>query len=202
MWIPPVIERELRIAMRKREMVKSRFRIAKLGVAAVSIFLIFNWAFNMGSSGGLLHTILAYGCLGIAVPAALQISVGLFCEERRNQTLELLYLAGMTSRELFLGKLLGGIVAASSDLLALVPLLAIPFFSGGISLDLFMATVACFPVLLLFVVSVGALVSALCEDDGAAWMGAWWLLAVIGLAAPLPYYLGQIATGLVPFSPG
>lgn len=186
--------------MRKREVVKSRFRVAMIGSAAVAIFLIFNWAFHVGSSGGLLHTIFAYGCLSLIILPAMQISVGLFCEERRNQTLELLYLAGMNSRELFIGKLLGGILAASSDLLAIVPLMAIPFFSGGISIDLFVATVVCFPMLLLFVVSVGALASALCEDDGAAWACAYGFLAAICLATPLPYYLGQAATGTAPFA--
>jgi hypothetical protein len=39
---------------------------------------------------------------------------------------------------------------ASSDLLALAPLLAAPFLMGGISLDLYLATIVCLPAVLLF----------------------------------------------------
>lgn len=200
MWIPPIIERELRIAMRKHGAVKSRFRIAAYGVAGVGVMLFFQWLAGGRFSGVLMHHLLLYCGLYLAVIPAAYISVGLFCEERRNQTLELLYLTGMGAGELFLGKLLGGILIASSDLLALAPFFAVPFMMGGLSRDLFLATVACFPVLFLFTVAVGTLASVLCEDDGAALASAVVMTALFCLATPLPYYLGQVAMGGAPFS--
>lgn len=135
------------------------------------------------------------------IPPA-RISVGLFSEERRNQISELLYLAGMTPGELFLGKLLGGTLIASCDLLALWPLLAVPFLSGGISLDLFLATIACFPFLLLFIIAVGTLASVMCSDEGAAFVCAAVLVGISSLAILLPYALGKALTGAAPFSSG
>jgi hypothetical protein len=102
---------------------------------------------------------------------------------------------------LFLGKLLGSVLIASSELLALAPFIAVPFMAGGLSRDLFLATVACFPVLFLITVAVCTLGSVCCEDDGASWACAIVLAAVLCLGVPLPYYLGCLATGTAPFSP-
>jgi hypothetical protein len=136
----------------------------------------------------------------MAVIPAARISVGLFSEERRNQTLELLYLTGMGPGELFIGKLLGGMLVCSGDLLALTPFLAMPFLSGGLSLDLYWATLACFPVLLAFTVAVGLLASVVSRDDGAAFAVAVILGGLACLAIPLPYMIGLAVTGAAPFS--
>ena len=111
----------------------------------------------------------------------------------------LLYLTGIGSGELFLGKLLGGILIASGDLLAIVPFLAEPFLCGGVSLDLFLATVACFPAVLLFIVAIGVLASVICRDDGAALALAVVMCGVASLALPLPYFLGKVVAGAPPF---
>src|SRR5579863_2036786 len=135
MFIWPVIERELSIALRKHKAGKSRFKMAALGALIVCCYLLLGLLAGGYSGGAQLHFILFYACLFLAVVPPARICVGLFSEERRNQTLELLYLTGMGSGELFLGKLLGGVLIASGDLLALVPFLAVPFLSGGVSLD-------------------------------------------------------------------
>lgn len=159
MFLPPIIERELRIALRKRRTLRSRLMIALGGTLLVSLFFLFSLVMGPKIIGKNLHQFLFYAGLYLAVIPPLTISVALFSEERRNQTLELLYLSGIGSGELFVGKLLGGVLNASSDLLALCPFLAIPFFSGGLSLDLYLATVACFPTLLIFIVTAGLLTS-------------------------------------------
>ncbi len=168
MLVSPIIERELRVALRKHGAVKSRFKTAAGGAAVVCVFLLIGLLAGSSHIGRSLHTFLFFGGLYMAIIPPARICVGLFCEERRNQTLELLYLTGMGSVELFLGKLLGGVLIASSDLLALTPFLAIPFFSGGVSLNLFLATIGCFPVVLLFTVAIGVLGSVLCRDGRSA----------------------------------
>src|ERR1700757_3683769 len=105
MLFPPVIERELRAALHRRGALQSRFRMARLGVFIVSVFLLLSWLSGQRSLGGTLHFILFIWGLALAIGPAVNISVGLFSEERRNQTLELLYLTGMSSGELFGGKL-------------------------------------------------------------------------------------------------
>jgi len=200
MFLAPVIERELRRALHANKGHKSRFRVALIGAIVVVVFL---WIFALSGSaqwGWNLHQLFFWAGLYLAIAPSMRISVGLFSEERRNQTLELLFLTGMGSGELFIGKLLGGTLVASSDLLALAPLLAMPFLIGGISLDLYLATLACLPALLLFVVAVGVLASVLFKDDGAAFVFMVVFAACICLAAPIPYYLGQVLIGTTPFS--
>jgi hypothetical protein len=198
MLLHPVIERELRVALRKRDGLKSHVKVALIAAGLVTLFFLLAGSSQFWSRH--LHQYLFYGGLYLALVPPARISAGLFSEERRNQTLELLYLTGMTSGELFTSKLLGGLLIASCDLLALAPFLAIPFLSGGISLDLYLATLACLPALLLFVVAIGVLASVLCTDDGAAFVFATVLTLIVGLALPIPFNLGQFLTGKASFA--
>ena len=168
--------------------------------AFIVIFLLFSFFMPPRTWGITLHEWLFYGGLYLAIVPAILISTAMFVEERRNQTMELLHLAGMGPSTLFLGKLTGGLLIASGDLLALVPFLAIPFLSGGISLPLYAATVASLPVLLLFTVATGVLASVIWQEDGTALIGAVCLGAIACLALPLVYNLGELLTGLAPFS--
>src|SRR5580700_1537009 len=127
----PVVERELRVALHRGGSVKSRFKMAGLAVGWVALYLFVGWLTGTRHWGESLHFWLFFGGLALAVAPAIRISAGLFAEERRQQTLELRYLAGMGSAELFIGKLLGGALVASCDLLAIAPLIAVPFLSGG-----------------------------------------------------------------------
>jgi hypothetical protein len=200
LFLPPVLVRELRAALHRRNATKSRFTVARYGVIGVAIFMLFGAAIGMPRWGDTLHFYLFLAGLSLVVGPALQISVGLFAEERRNQTLELLYLTGMGSAELFAGKLLSGALLSSSEFMALGPLLAVPFLSGGVSFDLFLATVCCLPTVFFFVLAVGVLSSALCRQAGAAFMLSVVLLGVFCLALPLPYNLGSLLTGKDPFN--
>jgi hypothetical protein len=200
MFLQAVIERELRSAFHRRQGTKSRFRVAVIGVSIVVLLLFISTLIDPAQWGRTLHQWFFYWGLYMAIAPAARISVGLFSEERRNQTLELLYLTGMSSAQLFVGKLLGGALIASSDLLALAPLLAMPFLSGGISLDLYLATIACLPALLLFCIAVGVLASVLFKDDGAAFIFMVLFAGCVNLAVPIPFYLGKLLSGVPPFS--
>jgi hypothetical protein len=200
MLLAPVIERELRRASHSKKATKSRFRIALYGALVVLAYLLLFTFGGSGSFGQNLHLWLFLGGLYLAVVPPWRISAGLLSEERGNQTLELLFLTGMGSGELFVGKLLGGTLIASGDMLALGPFLAMPFLMGGISMDLFLGTVTCLPALFLFVLAVGVLASVLFRDDGAAFLFTVVLAAALSLATPLPYYLGRLLTGSPPFS--
>jgi len=200
MILAPLIEREFRGASHTNRGTKSRFRVALIGAVASVVFLLIATFAGSTGWGRNLHQWFFYWALYLAIVPATRISVGLFSEERRNQTLELLYLTGMGSGQLFIGKLLGGTLVAAADLLALAPLLAVPFLTGGISLDLYLATIACLPALLLFAIAVGVLASVLFKDDGVAFIFMVMFAGCVSLATPVPYYLGKVLTGVAPFS--
>jgi len=192
MSLPPVVERELRVAFRKQQPARRRLNLA-WGAACATVFLLF-----IGATRALHWLLFLFGL--VIVLRSLRVTVGLFSEERRNQTLELLFLTGMTASQLFVTKLAGGFLIASSDLLAIMPFLSIPFLAGGLSLELFLATLATLPTLLLFVVGVGVLASVICTEDGTAMLTAAVIMAVLCCLTPLPYNLGLTLTNRAPFS--
>ena len=122
--LPPLIERELRAALHQHDARKSRFNVARIGVLGVSLFLLFGALTGTRSWGMTLHFYLFLAGLTLTVWPAITNSVGLFAEERRQQTLELLYLTGIGSGDLFVGKLLGGALVSSCEVLALAPCFA------------------------------------------------------------------------------
>jgi ABC-type Na+ efflux pump permease subunit len=202
MILPPTVERELRVALRKRNPMSQRLRAAAAGLGISGFFMLFGLLGAMPRWGRSLHLYLFLGGLYFAVVRPAQACIGLFSEERRNETLELLYLTGMTSVELFTGKLLGGFLIASCELLALVPFLALPFLAGGVSMDLFLATAVCLPLLLCFTIAVTVLASVVCKDDGTTFVFTIALAGFLSLATPLPFGLGKALTGAPPFSEG
>ncbi len=195
----PVVERELRLALRKRPPAKARV-LAAIGAAGLSILFLFLAFLQGGPLGPTLHTYLFLAGLYTVVIVPGTMCIGLLSEERRNQTLELLSLTGMRPPEVFLQKVLGGLLLASCDFLALVPFLALPFLAGGVSFGLFLATLVCMPLLLLFTMAVSMLASAVCNNDGAGLVFAFGVGALLSLATPLPYALGKTLTGSAPYS--
>ena len=118
MWMPPIIERELRVALRKHNPVKSRLHMALAGGGVSAFFLLVGMLGDGRWWTRMLHGILfLLGIYGAAIRPA-QLGAGLFSEDRRTNTLELLYLTGMDWKELFLSKVIGATLVAASDLLA------------------------------------------------------------------------------------
>ena len=197
--LPAVVERELHVALHRRGARELRLKVARYGVIAVSLFMLFGTWIGSGSWGRTVQFFLFLAGVGLAVGPALQMSVGLFAEERRQQTLELLYLTGMGSVELFVGKLLAGALVSSNELLALAPLLAVPFLSGGVSFELFLQTLICLPTLFVLVLAIGALASALSKQEANALVITVVIAGVLCLVLPVPYNLGFWLTGQSPF---
>ncbi len=186
MALLPIIERELRIALRKRRPVRSRLRVAVLVAGGTLLFLLLATLGGNRQAGRSLHQAL---CLAAAylVLRTPQLTAGVFAEERRQQTLGLLFLSGLGATEVFASKLLSSALVAFSDLLALFPMLAVPFLIGGVSFDLFLATICSLPNILLFVLAVCLLASVLTRDDGTAVILAAVLLFLVCGAGPLLY---------------
>jgi ABC-type transport system involved in multi-copper enzyme maturation permease subunit len=141
---------------------------------------------------------LAAGYLVLQTP---QLTAGVIAEERRQQTLGLLFLSGLSAWEVFASKLFSAAVVAFSDLLALFPMLAIPFLIGGVSFNLFLATICVLPNILLFVLAVCLLASVLTRDDGTALIVAAVLLFLLCGVGPLVYLAqSRFSPGAIPSS--
>ena len=196
----PLIERELRVALRKKRPVRDRLIVAAACSGGALLFLCVATMTGSRTAGRDLHKLFCLAGAYMALRTPL-LMAGAFAEERRNQTLGLLFLSGMGAGEIFLSKLFSAVMIAFSGLLAMFPLLALPFLIGGVSFDLFLATIVTLPNLLVFALAVTLLASVLTQDDGAAIVLVG-VLAALLCAVPAMVYWGQahFAPGAEPSS--
>src|ERR1043166_7452370 len=135
----PLIERELRVALRKQRPAQVRFKVAALSVAGSVLFLLLGALTGDRISGRSLEELLCLVGFYFVLRAPV-LTAGVLAEERRNQTLGLLFLSGLGAAEVFASKFLSSALIAFTNLLAIFPMLALPFLIGGVSFDLFLAT--------------------------------------------------------------
>jgi ABC-type transport system involved in multi-copper enzyme maturation permease subunit len=182
----PLIERELRVALRKQRPVQGRLMVAAVAVAASMLLLLLAAISGDRGVGQTMERFLCVAglCFVLQVPI---LTAGVLAEERRNQTLGLLFLSGLGAGEVFASKFLSSALIAFTNLLAIFPMLALPFLIGGISYDLFIAIICALPALMLFVLSVSLLASALARDETTALVLAGVLGALLCLLPPAIY---------------
>lgn len=125
----------------------------------------------------------------------LQLGADLFSQERRNNTLSLLFLSGLNAGEIFLSKLLGVALMAFYDLLALLPFFALPFVLGGVQITQFLSAACFLPNLLLFTLAVSMLASILFDDESTASTTAWVIAAGLCLIPMAIYFTGRLFSG-------
>ena len=163
----PLIERELRVALRKQRPAQARLKVAALSTGVSLLFLFYGVLAGDRGVGRTLELFLCLGGLYYVLQAPL-LTAGVLAEERRNQTLGLLFLSGLGAWEVFASKFLSSALIAFTNLLAIFPMLALPFLIGGVSCDLFLAIICALPVLMLFALAVSLLASVLTREDGSA----------------------------------
>ena len=172
----PVIWRELSRELRRPGLYTERFFVAVAG-SALGMFSVI-------TGDPEFHQILFLSAGAFASWKTLSLTMSAFAEERRNGTLGLLFLAGLSAWEVFLMKLIGGMARVATHLIGILPFQAFPFLAGGLSAELFFSTIAALVLWVFFVFAAGALGSALCREDEHALAIALLLLGGIG-ASPL-----------------
>jgi ABC-type transport system involved in multi-copper enzyme maturation permease subunit len=174
MSLPPLIERQLRAALAgDSSFLKTRFGVGALGLALCLLVLLVIQPRDGREVFSVFITIASL----IAILAPVPITADLFASERRNQTLGLLFLTGMKGREIFITKLLGATAVAVSRVLALVPMLILPFLIGGVPAQSIPALFCYLPLVLLLTISTGVLASVLARDPIHA--TAWTVLLLL-----------------------
>ena len=182
----PLVERELRVALRKQRPAQSRLKVAALAVGGSVLFLLVGTLTNSRNQGRTLEEFLCLAGLYFVLRTPM-LTAGVLAEERRNQTLGLLFLSGLGAGEVFVSKFLSSALVAFTNLLALFPMLALPFLLGEVSFDLFLAIVCALPVLMVFALAMSLLASALTREDGTAMVLAIVLGALLCLVTPELY---------------
>ena len=176
----PVVQRELREGARRR--VNRRLRSASAGLGTVALWLTINGsnrpvAVAGGWLLGSLNTFLL-GLIFLVVPA---LTADCLARERREGTLGLLFLTPLSAGGIIAGKVLAQALRAFTLWLAVLPLLTIPFITGGIRwVDALSACSVefCGAVLCL---AAGLLASSLARERTVAFLLAYLLSALFWL---------------------
>src|SRR5436190_9978036 len=125
--LPPVIERELRVASRRSWTYWSRVGAAASGGVMVCWVMAAQLVATRPAAAGQFTFRLLAGIAAFTVVASvLQLASEAFAREKREDTLGLLFLTPLQPIDLVLGKLVSTSLAAFYRFLAIVPLLALP----------------------------------------------------------------------------
>jgi ABC-type transport system involved in multi-copper enzyme maturation permease subunit len=130
----PIVERELRIAVRKPGTYVVRvlgtlvaFFIAWWLVATMSRFAVPN------AIGNRLFHLLTHVAFFVSLFAGVLLTSDCISEEKRDGTIGFLFLTPLRSYDVVAGKLIGASLNAVYALVAIVPVLAIPLILGGVT---------------------------------------------------------------------
>ena len=181
----PIAERELRAAVRHKSTSRLRWWAALLAIVASIIGL-----FSVPASAlparlvASLFTLQTACAFGLALLAGPFLTADCLSEEKRDGTMNLLFLSGLKARDIVLGKFAGLSLNAVYGLLALLPITAVPILLGGVALEEFCRMALALVNTLFFSLALGLGVSAWVTNYSRGLAGTLVLLAFFGAGLP------------------
>ncbi|HEY3854689.1 MAG TPA: ABC transporter permease subunit [Verrucomicrobiae bacterium] len=162
----PVVERELRVAARRRGTY-----IVRIATVIIALGLT-GWVLAESNQaqwiGDELFVVLSFLLFIYAGFFGLFVTADCLSEEKREGTLGLLFLTDLKGYDVVFGKLTATSLNSFYGMLAVVPVLAIPLLMGGVSQGEVLRVVFMLVSLLFFSLSVGVWASALCRHTSRA----------------------------------
>src|SRR5438445_1839005 len=194
----PIVDRELRVAARRKSTHRIRLWTTFGGALVNVIFLLFMRVFGSvfggpGNWGGILFGLLAWYTFGMCLLAGVFLAADVLSEEKREGTLGLLFLTDLKGYDVVLGKFVGIGLATAYALIASLPVMAFPLLMGGVTPGEFWRVALALLNAVFFSLAVGFWVSSWCRESTKAMTGA---LAALFLITIGPYVLEQVRSGL------
>jgi len=178
----PIVDRELRVAARRKSVFRARFGAAVLGCLFAGSILVVAQLSSPTVPGSVLFYGLTYSCLTLALLAGVFLTADCISEERRDGTLGFLFLTSLRGRDVVLGKLVSRSLWAVYAMLALAPMLALSLILGAVTFGEFVRTVLALLGALFFSLALGLLVSALSWDGLRSMAAAFLCVSAVSLA--------------------
>ncbi|HUS34083.1 MAG TPA: ABC transporter permease [Verrucomicrobiae bacterium] len=173
----PVAAREARAAARAPRTFAWRIGVTAIGIATLPISLSTDSP-TVGPGRATFTAVSMLAFLYCAFGGVLR-TADVIAEEKRENTLGLLFLTDLKAPDIIIGKLLASSASLFFGLLALMPLLAIPFLIGGVTSRQMLFMILCLVNSLFFAISCGFLISTIFRQG--------WVTISAGLAAMLFY---------------
>lgn len=183
----PIAGRELRVASRKRSTFWVRVAGAATGLVIGSGAFVITALQGSGAAqvGSVLFYILTWMAFVAALSTGLFFTSDCLSEEKREGTIGFLFLTDLRGYDVVLGKMMSTSLRGFYGLLAVLPIIGLTQFMGGISGLQYGKS--CLAIINVLFVSIGAgmLVSALSRDSQKALGVTLMLLLVIALGGPV-----------------
>lgn len=181
----PIVERELRVAARRRSTYFGRLAGAVVAMAVGGWMMLAMHNESPGLMGQALFISLSVMLFIYSLAAGVRITSDCLSEEKREGTLGLLFLTDLKGYDIVSGKLVANSVNTFYGLLAAFPVLAISLLMGGVTSGEFWRVTLVATNLLFFSLAVGMFASAVCRDERKALSLAVGISLLILGATPL-----------------
>ena len=182
----PIVERELRVASRRRftywsRLVASGFLLGIFGM----ILTLAMTAGGMKSFLGMIEfAVLKWTAFVFAACVGIFLTSDSLSEEKREGTLGLLFLTDLRGFDVVLGKLISQSLQAFYGFLAALPILALPIMVGGVTGIEFGRSMLVLCNTLFFSLSIGLLVSSMSREVIKAMNAAFLLMFLFLVLLP------------------
>lgn len=183
MYSLPVANRELLVAARRPVTIWSRWVAVLIAGFIAAVFLAVSRFDLLPQSGATLFSTLTRLCFAGLLLAGVFLTSDCISEEKREGTLGFLFLTQLTGLDVIAGKLSSTSIRAFYNLLAIVPVLAIPFLMGGVSGGQFVRTVVSLVCTMFFSLAAGLFISTCSRDARRAMMATFLVLAAFAFGA-------------------
>jgi ABC-type transport system involved in cytochrome c biogenesis permease component len=194
----PIVERELRVAARRRGTYRTRMFNAGLAAVAFAVCFIASLVIPSVSFVKSLFWGLSGLCMLYCLAAGRLMTADCLSREKREGTLGLLFLTDLKGYDVVLGKLAATSLDGFYGLLAVFPMLAIPLLAGGMAKGELWRMALALANTFLFSAAIGLFVSAVSRDERKT-MGAN-LALLLFLAGIPPAIAGLLAFSIPGFT--
>lgn len=194
MTVLPVVERELRVASRRRWSYWGRSAAAGAVLLVVAWFVVLERALSSNQFGHQLFGVTSFFAGVFAVLAGVIYTADSLAIERRDGTLGLLFLTDLKGYDVLFGKMAASSLGCVFHLVASFPIMAIAILMGGVTAGEYLRMTALLFNVLFCSLSLGMLASTLSPDSKrAAAIALAFVFALAGLMPALGgivYWLG------------
>jgi len=192
----PIVDRELRVAARRRGIYALRVLAA---AAALAVTLWLCLAPTQGQPptalGKSLFTALSIMAFAYSLLIGPFLTADCISAEKREGTLGLLFLTNLRNFDVVLGKWAATSLAGFYGLVAVLPALSIPLLIGGVTPGEYGRTALAVLNAILFSLTAGMFVSAISRDQTKAILGS--LILVLTLSGLLPGLMVLLFSGFL-----
>jgi ABC-type transport system involved in multi-copper enzyme maturation permease subunit len=182
----PIVERELRVAARKRSTywLRTVAGLIALVIGSACLLLFSIGGFGVSGPGGMVFGAIMWLFVCIALGAGLFFTSDSLSEEKREGTLGFLFLTDLRGYDVVAGKLLATSLRGFFPLLAFFPIVATTLLMGGVTGAEFWKTSLALLNALFFSLAAGLFVSALSRDSQRALIATLFLVLFFIFAGP------------------